>query len=77
MICVSTWRICIDRMDSTVSPTNPISLRPTVLDGELDDEEVDETACDPALFPFFVFCFFSDKTPQILDILPFAFATSW
>ena len=25
MICVTTWRTCIDRIDSTWSPMNPIS----------------------------------------------------
>jgi hypothetical protein len=26
MICASAWRTCIERIDSTWSPTNPISL---------------------------------------------------
>jgi hypothetical protein len=48
MICANTWRICIERMDSsTVSPTNLISrsfgsLSLSLGGGELDDGEAAE-----------------------------------
>jgi hypothetical protein len=36
MICARTWRTCIERIDSTWSPTNPISLGPLGSGGELN-----------------------------------------
>jgi hypothetical protein len=42
MICVSNWRICMERIDSIVSPTNPISLPlPRLSGGEITSHEQD------------------------------------